>query len=65
MELSGPIDDGVVKLLGSYAAPPGPDRGWQIHIEPGDGGGGRMTMHNVMPGEDPYEAVEVTYDVKR
>lgn len=63
MNLSGTIgDDGVVRLAGSYAAPPGPDWGWQIHLEPGDGHGGRITMHNVVPGEAAYQAVEVICD---
>jgi hypothetical protein len=63
MTLSGNVgDDDVVGPTGSYAAPPGPDWGWQIHIDPGDGKSGRITMHNVMPGEAAYEAVEVTYD---
>lgn len=62
LTLSGTVDDdGVVRLTGSYPAPEGPDWGWQIHIDPGDGNGGRMTMHNVVPGYDPYQAVEATY----
>lgn len=27
----------------------------------GSGSGGRITMHNVVPGYDPYQAVEATY----
>ncbi|MBP1135151.1 hypothetical protein JOE31_001383 [Arthrobacter sp. PvP023] len=62
LTLSGNIGgDGVVRLTGSYPAPEGPDWGWQIHIEPGDGNGGRITMHNVVPGHDPYQVVEATY----
>jgi Protein of unknown function (DUF1579) len=62
MTFAGSIDDaGVIRLIGSYPAPPGPDWGWHIHIEPGDGTGGRITMHNVLPGEDPYQVVETTF----
>ncbi|MHA7134223.1 DUF1579 family protein [Oerskovia turbata] len=55
-------DDGVVRLAGSYAAPEGPDWGWQIVVAPHERGGVRMTMLNLVPGEDPYEAVEAVYD---
>ena len=61
LTLSGTIDDGVVRLACTYPAPEGPDWGWQIHIEPGAGNGGRITMHNVVPGHDPYQVVEATY----
>ena len=62
LTLSGTIDDdGVVRLACTYPAPEGPDWGWQIHVEPGDGNGGRITMHNVVPGHDPYQVVEATY----
>lgn len=55
-------EDGVVRLTGSYAAPEGPDWGWQILVAPREGGGGRMTMLNLVPGEEPYEAVDAVYD---
>lgn len=62
LTLSGNIDhDGVVRLACTYPAPEGPDWGWQIHIEPGHGNGGRITMHNLVPGHDPYQVVEATY----
>ncbi|MEK0155027.1 DUF1579 family protein [Arthrobacter oryzae] len=61
LTLSGTIDDGVVRLACTYPAPEGPDWGWQIHIEPGHGNGGRITMHNLVPGHDPYQVVEATY----
>ena len=62
LTLSGNIDHhGVVRLACTYPAPEGPDWGWQIHIEPGDGNGGRITMHNLVPGHDPYQVVEATY----
>jgi len=62
LNLAGDIgEDGVVRLTGWYTAPPGPDWGWQIHIDPGDGNGGRITMHNMVPGHDPYQVVEAVY----
>jgi hypothetical protein len=63
MQFSGTVGgDGVLRLNGSYAAPTGPDWGWQIHIHPGEGKGGRITMHNVVPGEDPYQVVELVLE---
>jgi hypothetical protein len=62
MNFAGDIgDDGVVRLTGWYDAPSGPDWGWEIHIEPGDGNGGRITMNNLVPGHDPYQVVEAVY----
>lgn len=62
LTLAGDIgDDGVIRMTGWYPAPTGPDWGWQIHIHPGDGNGGRITMHNMVPGHDPYQVVEATY----
>ena len=62
LTLDGNIDDdGVIRLTGWYPAPSGPDWGWQIHIHPGDGNGGRITMHNMVPGHDPYQVVDATY----
>lgn len=48
--------DGVLRLTGSYPAPEGPDWGWQIHISPAEG---KITMHNVVPGHEPYQVVEL------
>jgi hypothetical protein len=63
MQFSGTVDgDGVLRLNGSYAAPTGPDWGWQIHIHPGEGQGARITMHNVVPAEDPYQVVELVLE---
>lgn len=57
LNLAGEVGaDGVLRLTGSYPAPEGPDWGWQIHIAPADG---RITMHNVVPGHDPYQVVEL------
>lgn len=60
MTFTGAVhDDGVVRLLGSYAAPPGQDWGWHIHVDPAHA---RITMHNIVPGEEPYQVVELALD---
>lgn len=57
LSLAGAVgSDGVLRLTGSYAAPEGPDWGWQIHISPAER---RITMHNVVPGHEPYQVVEL------
>ena len=57
LNLAGKVGpDGVLRLTGSYPAPDGPDWGWQIHIAPEQA---KITMHNVVPGQDPYQVVEL------
>ncbi|MGY0232268.1 hypothetical protein [Longispora urticae] len=59
LPLSGTVgEDGVIRLAGTYPAPPGPDWGWEIHIEPDSA---RVTMHNLVPGHDAYQVVETVY----
>ncbi len=53
-------DKGAVRVKGSYAAPSGPDWGWQITIEPGQGSW-RLVMHNVTPAGEAFLAVETVY----
>ena len=61
MSFTGNIDaDGSLKLDGFYAAPSGPDWGWQIQIDPPTKDQVRITMHNVVPGLDPYQVVEMS-----
>lgn len=48
---------GVVTVEGSYAV----DAGWRIAIDPGEGTALRISMENVMPGEEAYQVVEATY----
>ena len=59
MTFNGQLDAGILKLTGSYPAPEGPDWGWLIHVAPGDR---QITMHNVVPGAEPYQVVEATYN---
>jgi hypothetical protein len=54
-------DHGVVSVQGTYAAPPGPDWGWQITIEPKDKNEFRFLMHNITPEGEKELAVEVAY----
>jgi hypothetical protein len=53
--------DGAFSLLGSYAAPPGPDWGWRIVIDPTDARKLRLRMFNIMPGGEEEAAVEASY----
>ena len=53
---SGP----TLAVLGSYAAPPGPDWGWRIEITPGDSQL-RLVMVNIWPEGKEDLAVEATY----
>jgi hypothetical protein len=54
--------DGFVSVKGSYAAPPGPDWGWQITIEPQvNKGAFRFVMDNISPEGEEMLAVEAIY----
>jgi len=54
-------DDGSVVVLGSYAAPPGPDWGWRIVLQPVDGTTLRLVMYNITPDGEEELAVEADY----
>ena len=54
--------DGVVAVVGSYAAPSGPDWGWQIVVEPVGRESLRVAMHTVSPEGEATPAVEATYE---
>lgn len=58
MTFAGRAGDGTLALEGSYPAPPGPDWGWQIHVGIHDSRP-RLTMHNQVPGSDPYQVVDL------
>lgn len=60
MVMSGSQTENGVFLEGSYAAPPGPNWGWQIGIEVQDGGW-RLQMFNVTPDGQADLAVEAQY----
>jgi hypothetical protein len=60
MTLRGGVDaDGTISVLGSYAAPPGPDWGWRIVLSPGESF--RMTMYNIWPEGKDELAVTAVY----
>jgi hypothetical protein len=62
MECSGPPGTSL-SVRGKYAAPPGPDWGWRIDVQPG-GQTLRVVMHNVWPEEQGGKeelAVEAAY----
>jgi len=54
-------EDGSVSVQGSYPAPPGPDWGWQITIEPKGSDAFRLLMHNITPEGEKMLAVEAVY----
>jgi hypothetical protein len=54
-------EDGIAVLDGSYAAPPGPDWGWRIVIDPTPTPNFHLLMFNITPGGDLFKAVEVVY----
>lgn len=62
MVCQGGVDaGGVVQVKGAYAAPPGPDWGWQITIEPQGKDQFRFLMHNITPEGESFLAVETIY----
>ncbi len=66
MSLRGKVGDaGEVSLVGSYAAPPGPDWGWRIDLEPGAGDSFRLVMYNVTPDGQEHLAVEAAFSRAR
>lgn len=52
---------GVVVVHGTYAAPPGPDWGWEILLEPDQRDAFRLSMYNIPPEGEKELAVEAAY----
>lgn len=52
--------DDVLSVSGTYAAPPGPDWGWRIALQP-EANGLTLRMFNIPPGAAEVAAVEVVY----
>ncbi len=52
--------DGVISVLGSYPAPPGPDWGWRTIITPA-GDSLKIVMNNIWPEGREDMAVEASY----
>ncbi len=62
MLLNGPVrEDGIISVQGSYAAPPGPDWGWKIDLDPGQAGLYKIVMYNIPPEKQPELAVIMSY----
>lgn len=62
MALAGSSTDGdTLDLLGSYAAPPGPDWGWRIVVEPKPNETLGITMFNIDPEGQEALAVKAEY----
>lgn len=53
--------NGAVLLKGAYSAPPDPDWGWQIAVEPQAGDSFRIMMTNISPDGEKMLAVEAVY----
>lgn len=65
MICEGRVDDqGGVNIQGTYAAPPGPDWGWQIIIKPKDQDQLGLRMFNITPAGEKMLAVEINYSRK-
>ncbi|WP_394782248.1 DUF1579 family protein [Undibacterium sp.] len=56
--------DGVVDLLGSFEAPPGPDWGWRIVLTPVSASEMQIAMMVIPPGEEEQAAVRGDYRKK-
>jgi hypothetical protein len=62
MVCKGKIDsEGVITLVGSYEAPPGPDWGWRTVIVPVSDESFKILMYNVTPEGEEAIAVENLY----
>ncbi|WP_420645319.1 DUF1579 family protein [Candidatus Leptofilum sp.] len=62
MHCTGEIQsDGGITVLGSYAAPPGPDWGWRLTIQPLSDAQFKFIMHNITPEGEAMLAVEAIY----
>jgi hypothetical protein len=62
MHLVGTLDlRGRLDVLGSYAAPPGPDWGWRIAIAADTAGRLNLQMFNITPEGQSFLAVDAAY----
>lgn len=56
-----PTSGEEISVLGSYAAPPGPDWGWRTTIQTGAGDTFQLRMYNITPDGMAELAVEAVY----
>lgn len=61
MSCSGTAAADGFTVLGSYAAPPGPDWGWSIALRLIDASRLELVMHNIPPGGEPELAVRIDW----
>jgi hypothetical protein len=62
MTFKGTADpDGAVSVMGFYAAPSGPDWGWEITVDQPEDDAFNLRMFNIPPGSEKIPAVEVKY----
>ncbi|HSH37719.1 MAG TPA: DUF1579 family protein [Chthoniobacterales bacterium] len=61
MFCTGTGADGAAELLGSYAAPPGPNWGWSIAIRSVAEDELQIVMHNISPEGQQDLAVQIDY----
>ncbi|MDP1891876.1 MAG: DUF1579 family protein [Gemmatimonadaceae bacterium] len=58
MDVRGTGDGSSVSVRGTYAAPPGPDWGWRLALEPRDAERFTLRMYNIAPEGEEALAVE-------
>lgn len=61
MSCSGSAAEAAVSVKGRYAAPPGPDWGWRITVQPDSAEQFRLIMHNITPDGEEMMAVEAVF----
>ncbi len=55
-------DTGTITVLGSYAAPPGPDWSWRTVIAPRGDDAFEVVMYNIAPGGEEAMAFRNVYE---
>jgi hypothetical protein len=62
MQCTGTLSsDGIVSVVGHYAAPPGPDWGWRIALQSDSTDQFRLIMYNITPDGEEMLAVEAAF----
>ena len=62
MQCTGKTEtNGAVSVLGYYAAPPDPDWGWRITLQPDSANRFRLIMYNITPDGEEILAVEAVF----
>lgn len=62
MHCTGTVETGKpASVVGHYAAPPDPDWGWRLTLQPDSAEQFRLIMHNITPDGEEMLAVEATF----